>query len=88
MKPFGTPARISTQDEHWPFKSYPLFSVGQEIIQFINQVSTYTVINQVSTYDAVCKSVHHARLHQRLSRHQGITLELQGLYRKHLEFYD
>ena len=27
----------------------------------------------------VCKSVQHARLYQRLSRHQGITLELQAL---------
>ena len=46
MEPFGTPARISTQDIHSPFKNYPLFSVGEEIIQFINQVSTYTVLTQ------------------------------------------
>ena len=46
MEPFGTPARISTQDKHWPFKNYPLFSVVEEIIQFINQVSTYTVLTQ------------------------------------------
>ena len=29
MEPWGTPARISTQEGHWP--NYPLFSVGQKI---------------------------------------------------------
>ena len=56
MEPYGTPARISTQEDYWPFKTTLCFQ--------------------------------HARLYQSLSRHQGITLELQDLYRKRLKFHD
>ena len=71
MEPFGTPARISTQDIHSPFKNYPLFSVGEEIIQFINQVSTYTVLTQFvnqSTMLDLSKAFETSRNNPRTSR--------------------
>ena len=42
MEPCGTPDQISIKDEHCPFKS-----VALEIIYYINQVSTYTVLVQL-----------------------------------------
>ena len=42
MEPCGTPDQISIKDEHCPFKSVTL-----EIIYYINQVSTYTVLVQL-----------------------------------------
>ena len=39
-------------------------------------------------FEAICKSAQHSRLYQRLLRYQGITLELQDLYRKQLKFHD
>ena len=81
MEPCGTLARILNQDQHWPFKTTFSFLLVKKSFSIL-------IKSLHIPFDAVSKSVQLARLYQRLLRHQGISLEPQGLYRKHLKFHD
>ena len=75
MKPCDTSARISTQDEHRPFKTTLCFLLVKK--SFINQVSTYTVLTLFVNQSSMTGFI------KSFLRYLGITLERQGLYWKH-----
>ena len=72
MEPVGTTARISTQCEHWQFKTTRCFLL-------VNKSFSFLVRSPHTPFWGSLKIIP-------ASRNQGITLELQGQYQKHVNF--
>ena len=48
MEHCGTPVRMATQDEHWPFKITLCFLLVKNLFtMLVNEVSTYTVLTHI-----------------------------------------
>ena len=48
MEHCGTPVRMATQDEHWPFKTALCFLLVKNLFSMlVNEVSTYTVLTHI-----------------------------------------
>ena len=75
MDPCGNPARISIQEEHWPFKSTPCFLLVMKSFRIL-------IKSRHIPFWHNWKSVQHVRLYKRLLRHQGVTLKFQNLISK------
>ena len=77
MGPCGTPARIISQNEHWPFKITIDFLLIKKSISTLTKSWAYTVFTQFAIQCSIPDII------KGFLRYQEIILEHQGLYWKH-----